>query len=357
MYRFGSDWNRGMGSRPGRNIHRTSAFTLVELLVVIAIIGLLVALTMPAVMSAIESARRSKCANNMKQIAVAAVNYESTLRQYPLNWEQVTMVGTAMQGAGPTGTTGVSWMAGILPQLDDTPLYNQIFFGSPGPVYPTLGYQTSPYNNLAVLETVIPTFLCPSDTQTGYINTQLLGGTSLQYATTNYKACAGMNWAGGGPTGLPAVSWSHGRNSGNTNGLDFGNGVICRGGATTAGGAPFLTSNVDIRDGASNTIFLGESVPAWSGWSLWFWPDGSTATCGIPLNYRYENKPPDTYYNQFQAAYGFMSRHVQGANFASCDGSVHFISNLIDSQIYQGLATIDGNESTTADGSQVEWPQ
>ena len=77
-------------------------------------------------------------------------------------------------------------MAGILPQLDNGPLYSQVQFGQ------TLGYNPGGgISNLAVLESVVPTFLCPSDTQTGHINTQLIGGTPLDYATTNYKACGG----------------------------------------------------------------------------------------------------------------------------------------------------------------------
>ena len=51
-----------------------------------------------------------------------------------------------------------------------------------------------------------------------------------------------------------------------------------------------MTANMDIRDGASKTFLAGEAVPEYCGWSLWFWFDGSTATCGIPLNYRIPRK-------------------------------------------------------------------
>ena len=86
--------------------------------------------------------------------------------------------------------------------------------------------------------------------------------------------------------------WDAWTEHGNADGVDHGNGVICRGGgpATDGGVAPIVTTNMDIRDGASKTFLLGEAVPAWCGWSLWFWFDGSTATCGIPLNFRVSGK-------------------------------------------------------------------
>ena len=109
---------------------------------------------------------------------------------------------------------------------------------------------------------------------------------------------------------------------------------------------------MDIRDGASKTFLAGESVPEWCGWSLWFWFDGSTATCGIPLNLSTVSRSDagKQLANNWQDSYGFMSRHKGGANFAACDGSVHYIHEQIDLQVYQALATIDGNEPVTADG-------
>ena len=91
----------------------------------------------------------------------------------------------------------------------------------------------------------------------------------------------------------------------------------------------YPTTNMDIRDGASKTFLAGEAVPAWCGWSLWYWFDGSTATCGIPLNYRIPGKAPDDNSADWKDTYGFMSRHPGGANFAMCDGSVSFINELI----------------------------
>ena len=163
-----------------------------------------------------------------------------------------------------------------------------------------------------------------------------------------------------------------GRNANSTDGLDHGNGVICRGGGTNNGSGtlpssltrpgatasmpstsgPYTTTNTDIRDGTSKTFLAGESVPAWCNWSVWMWFDGSTATCGMAMNYfnnpnYLQGQPridPTANATNWQLSYGFMSRHTVGCNMAMCDGSVKFIADSIDMPTYQALATIDGRE-------------
>ena len=139
-----------------------------------------------------------------------------------------------------------------------------------------------------------------------------------------------------------------GRFAFNPDGVDHGNGVICRGAWSPSNpiDAPIITSIKDIRDGAGKTFFAGEAVPAWSGWSLWFWFDGSTATCGIPMNFRLNGKTQEAESGNWPVGYGFASRHKQGCNFAMCDGSVPFVSQQIDLAVYWALATIDGAEAS-----------
>ena len=222
-----------------------------------------------------------------------------------MNWGQAT-AGTPTSGAS-TSAFGVSWLTSLLPNLDSGSLYSGTSLSQPGfnstiTGFYSVGYQNSGMgiDNIATGTTIVNTFLCPSDTQRGTIKGQALTGSGgVLFATTNYKACAGSNWVAS-DFGA-ASSGTRGRNSANTDGLDHGNGVICRGGGpatvnvggiTTPVGAPIVTTMMDIRDGASKTFLVGESVPAWCPWSLWFWFEGSTATCGIPLNFRVSAKPP-----------------------------------------------------------------
>ena len=360
---------------------KRGGFTLVELLVVISIIGILIGLLLPAVNAARETGRRAACMNNLHQIALAVGQYETSLRQYPMNWGVVGAVGTPSKGVTATGTgpVGVSWITAILPNLDNNPIYSETSLSQPGLLTQVgtnfyaagLVISGSGINNLQALTTVVNTFICPSDTSSS-INAMQELTSSPPPARTNYKACAGSNWVGYSAAGLAATSGSIGRNSTGVwassstpqyaqDGVDHGNGVICRGGGTsnvvTAMGAPIITTNADLRDGASKTILIGEAVPSWSEWSLWFWFDGSTASCGIPMNYRVSGATPESLADTWQVANGFASRHPRGANFAGCDYSGHFINDQIDSQVYQALAAIDDGQSTTQDGSTVDWPQ
>ena len=331
MFVQAENWNRYRGSRvrpyrqdwPNR---RKTGFTLVELLVVIAIIGILIGLLLPAVNAARESARRSSCSNNMRQIALAVCTYESAMHQYPMNWGVVSSAGTPTTSAtvNSSAPIGVSWLAAILPQLDMGTLYNQLSLSQPGQLltvnsasFYAVGYTNSSLgiNNVQAATTPISTFICPSDKGTNPGNQAMtLAGSVL--AITNYKSCAGSNWAITYSTSAnadgPQNSWPVGRNNGLTDGLDHGNGLICRGGAAgtsslSALGAPFLTANMDVRDGASKTIMMGEAIPQYCGWSLWFWFDGATATCGVPMNmYRYMTTLAA---NDWKHNYGFASRH------------------------------------------------
>ena len=104
-----------MSGRSFWSERRTSAFTLVELLVVIAIIGILVALLLPAVQAAREAARRVQCSNNLKQVVLAALAYESQAGAFPVNYPQHKYPADDPQ----MGPNGASWMIGILPFLEE----------------------------------------------------------------------------------------------------------------------------------------------------------------------------------------------------------------------------------------------
>lgn len=196
--------------------------------------------------------------------------------------------------------------------------------------------------NTAISKTVVADWLCPSDTNNG---NGLLGSRSDAGGTravTNYKGSCGSNWQWGDPicrfTFPKGGFWP---SSGD--GLDHGNGIFHRNWNN------YPTAWVGIRDvvdGTSNSFLAGEAVPAFSEWNWWWNSNASTATCGIPLNYKSLKilSNPSKYTLETQKAdwhdnYSFYSRHSgPGANFAYVDGHVSFIQDTIDLLTYRYLA-------------------
>ncbi|QDU63803.1 Type II secretion system protein G precursor [Planctomycetes bacterium Pan216] len=310
--------------RPGSIKSVTTGFTLVELLVVIAIIGVLVGLLLPAVQQARESARRMQCQNNLKQIGVAMHNYAESHGTLP-----VTFRGLPPGDAYNNANTGTSWITQLLPYTDKQALYDRIEFGE------------SVTTNLAVAQTILPQWNCPSDSANpGRMTGRANAPSATEFGTQNYKAVAGSNWAWGN---FPGLSAPKGRNAGRTNGLDEGNGVICRGGSTPRA---IVTRLRDVTDGLKNTFFVGEAVPDWCNHTWWFWFNGSTATCGVPLNYQVANGSGFMATNRgdWPNNYSFMSQHVGGGHFLMGDGAVKFIGDSIEITTYRHLATISGEE-------------
>ena len=132
--------SRVSGDRSDRGHH--SAFTLVELLVVIAIIGVLVALLLPAVQAAREAARRTQCSSNLKQVALALINYEGSNGALP-------------NGAPTQFQTGIggTWVLKIMPYIEQQAAFDLYDVHLP----------VSHVNNRAAVTTVLPTLVCPSD--------------------------------------------------------------------------------------------------------------------------------------------------------------------------------------------------
>lgn len=313
-------------------IRSQRAFTLVELLVVIAIIGILVGLLLPAVQAAREAARRMQCSNNVKQLGLAFHNYHDTHKVFPINFAWRSIPGGG--GGGPAiANTGKSWLQMILPQIEQSTMFNNIDF--------TVGLQGSSPNvvrNREIANTVVQTYLCPSDNEN---NNGRLGGRSDvnvnppgTWAVTNYKACAGSNWAWG--VYAPVKSDS-GRNGGSTDGLNAGNGILCSNQQNT--NPP--TRMRDVTDGTSNTFAIGEAMPGWTRWNWWYNPNAVTATCAMPLN-AVLRRPKNI--NDWPNNYSFASKHVGGGQFGLADGSVRFVSDSVDIIVYRSAATISAGE-------------
>jgi hypothetical protein len=155
------------------------------------------------------------------------------------------------------------------------------------------------------------------------------------WGVTNYKACAGSNWASGV---FAPVSSPNGKNAGNTDGLNAGNGVLCSNQQDT--NPP--TRMRDIRDGTSNTFCIGEALPGWSQWNWWYNPNAVTATCAIPLN-AVIRRPKNI--ADWPNNYSFASKHVGGGQFTMCDASVRYVRDNIDIATYRAAATISSGEA------------
>jgi prepilin-type N-terminal cleavage/methylation domain-containing protein/prepilin-type processing-associated H-X9-DG protein len=305
------------------NRHTTSAsrgFNLIELLVVIAIIAVMIALLLPAVQSARESARRMQCANNLKQIALASNNYHDAYGCFP----------QGVQFTFSFSTSGHH--VALLPYLEQIPLFNGMNFDW---VIPWSSANTTFAGPLRP-----SVYVCPSDPMGSQVDIfdeavyfppgfQIFSYSSFPQAYTSYAGNAGT-W------------FRHSRSQAI---LDQSNGLFFRNRGSPGAGIPGSTTwtavrIADITDGTSNTIAHGEHAvglltdfdrivngPAWAcGWY------GDTIfTSFYPLNP--QRKVENVYGDGLTEAYigAASSFHPDGANFAMADGSVRFIKEGIDS--------------------------
>ncbi len=313
---------------------KRAAFTLVELLVVIAIIGVLVALLLPAVQAAREAARRTQCTNNLKQLGLALHNYHDTFRAFPMN--------ACYAGLGQR----ISWTMAILPYAEQESLWNQ--FGQ--------GVWT--WNITSEVEagrTEVPMFLCPSDPYRGTLKPADNPGGSGKYidwwwnnsmAATNYKGVLGANWTIGPYTRLYTAGRFANKTSRSDDGVNWGNGVFPRNDLHGNKESITVTRLSDVTDGTSNTLALGEALVYWQCSGGWVHESGVAATCAIPLNlWKLYTHDRLTFVRNWGISYGFSSQHPGGANFCLVDGSVRFISDTVDHEIYTAAATIDAGET------------
>jgi len=310
-----------------------SGFTLVELLVVIAIIGILVALLLPAVQSAREAARRMQCGNNLKQIGLALLNYESSRQAFPFGCGGA--VGHARYAQ--TGT----WAAFILPQLEQQALYDKFDFKK---------HMNDPANQFAV-STIVPAFICPSDPE---------GQTPINKVAQQQPENNGPNnmrlWypASMGPThdgstmsdGCPYCS-SPTPSEGNVccQGFNYGtNGSSTIPAGTFAGifgRTPTSIRVGEVMDGLSNTFFAGETLPGHCRWNGAYHQNYPLASTVTPLGMM---KNDFLGGGNWQHSCGYKSLHTGVVGFVMGDGSVRFLNDSIDYFVFNRLGTRAGRE-------------
>jgi prepilin-type N-terminal cleavage/methylation domain-containing protein/prepilin-type processing-associated H-X9-DG protein len=361
-------------SRPRTNPR--GGFTLVELLVVIAIIGILVALLLPAIQSAREAARRSQCANNIKNIALAVLNYHDARKRFPVDediYEDAPDIrniwgnGQWLGNGEPVpeiinGTlSGAGWIVMVLPQIEELALYDQF-----KPYFDKrwrsakLGMNNNNPQLREALATQPTVLLCPSDQFRGPRNDQYPYNTATEVdsppwtvAVTCYKGNAGDTAYSNSddvlPFNTPVGYWSGGAQYTATAGkMDchyerdcFG--VLWR--TTYARGGVKIK---EITDGTSHTLLIGEASPV-DGNSVAWNSEGDWAITGVQINFNWQaytscvapSGVPSCWWNMR----GFRSSHPGGVQFAFADGSVRFIPDNIDHPIYRALSTRKKGES------------
>jgi len=203
---------------------RRSGFTLIELLVVIAIIGVLISLLLPAVQKVREAANRTQCLNNCKQMGLALHNYHDTFKRLPPGAD--SGIRPWRTGNNHGWTRYWSWMALILPFIDQDNLWNQAVawshLGDPGAnTAPPSTYYYSPWGDWfnayantkgpnPALGTVVKTYLCPSEPRNLGSEPIALSsdGSTTGVAFTEYMGVAGLQ----GDWGLPATNPEDGGN-------------------------------------------------------------------------------------------------------------------------------------------------
>jgi prepilin-type N-terminal cleavage/methylation domain-containing protein len=298
----------------------TPGFTLVELLTVIAIIGILVAILLPAIQAARESARRTQCLNNFKQVGVAMHSYHGTYKKFPRGIDMWT---TSEPCSMPLGKKqpfiGFSWGAYILHFLEETAIYQRFNFEEKS----SNNYANGP--NYAASAKKIDIYLCPSDPQ-GF---ELVGCCS---DNTN----GSLDSEDMGKTNMSGVADSENWQCTLSDYPDYSSGWP----DPNADGVLYQHSKINtakITDGTSHTLMVGEVIGYEQGshsgywWSAWNVLDTSN---GINLPRRI---PPGGLF--FPEETGFASYHPGGCHFLLSDGSATFINEAIDQNVLAALTT------------------
>jgi prepilin-type N-terminal cleavage/methylation domain-containing protein/prepilin-type processing-associated H-X9-DG protein len=339
--------------RPGGHERTPKAFTLIELLVVIAIIAVLIGLLLPAVQKVREAANRMKCANNLKQLALACHNHHDTkaampyARKYDI-WDTYTWTQLVLPYIEQVALYELYW---TLPQTG----YREVYPGPNGPIGDEARLRQA-------RTTTVQTFLCPSDI--GPMGNELATGP-YGFIRGNYRGCVGSGDMYGSAVDGTAGPW--------------GPGVFAvKPGQSADPDAAEKTHGVriaQIKDGTTATLLFSEGlVPSVTGWGgpmgeeIYGNMGGALFSAALTPNTSAPDQvrgpcPQDQRDPQYKApcqsldpvAYWWhphaagahaaaRSQHPGGVNVAMADGSIRFVTNTVDLGVWRGMGTRAGGE-------------
>jgi prepilin-type N-terminal cleavage/methylation domain-containing protein len=331
-----------MDHSPLFSAFRRRGVTLIELLVVIGIIGMLVALLLPAIQRARESARRSQCQNNLKQLGLAVLGSAESLGTFPMGAQ------TWLDNPGPTvngityGNRRWSWFVYVLPYAGEQALYDRQWNH-----YQSSNWQSFPsnsslsYNALPNKTTPVAGFMCPSDPTNPKLHSQ--DGPSSgndQGFHGNYVLCAGNTAFGTTSTNsaqlngisfpLSAVRFAHVRD-GLSNTLAASE-IMLIPEPVGGGGAA-----IDIRGRYHNNMHGGCNVSTLN-------PPNTTVSDRLPYCTNTRPLAPCLGGSGINHVISARSHHTGGVNAMLADGATRFVSDDVDPRVWQAAGSRNGRE-------------
>jgi prepilin-type N-terminal cleavage/methylation domain-containing protein len=315
-------------------------FTLVELLVVIAIIGVLVALLLPAIQAAREAARRTQCKNQLRQIVLGVLNYESANGVFPSG----ALIPYGKKPVGDPLNAGVnlSWHVRILPYIEQQAVFDLFNFDGEYTFNKDIGGNP------------IDLFWCPDNSEEshfGIFNTASMPSGPKAY-TQHYNGVSGPVFIQSNPIEGYREDESFYEDD-EFPPIEYGKTPYCgnddRGGFSRLG-VFYPGSHVkiaQISDGTSNTLAIGERTTGETSWIVGLsnspvWACDATGFKNIEYSINLCLMPGGSDSGgcaNFQNSRIFSSFHPGGCHFAKCDGSVDFFSETLDMAVYQAKST------------------